>query len=65
MPGANFPGNKVSGGFNSDYMWRNRNFHLTAQESLDGIASKELTWYVMAGAWDHALQFAKRLATQP
>ena len=65
MPGANFRGNKVSGGFNSDYMWRNRNFHLTAQESLDGIASKELTWYIMPGAWDHALQFAKGLAAQP
>ena len=61
MPGANFPGNKVGGGFNSDYMWRNRNFHLVSHESLDGIASKSLVWYVMAGPWQNALAFAKKL----
>ena len=61
MPSSNFPGGKVDGGFNSDYMWRNRNFHLVSHESLDGIASKSLVWYVMAGPWQNALEFARRL----
>lgn len=61
MPGANFPGGQISGGFNSDYMWRNRNFHLGSSEALDGIASKSLVWYVMPGAWTNALSFAKSL----
>lgn len=59
MPSSNFPNNKVSGGFNSDYMWRNRNFHLGSQEPLDGIASKTFIWYVMAGPWRNALDFAR------
>jgi hypothetical protein len=44
-PSGNFPGGKVEGGFNSDYMWRNRNFHLGSSESLDGISSKALVWF--------------------
>ncbi len=61
MPGSNFPGGKINGGFNSDYMWRNRNFHLGASEALDGIASKTLVWYVMPGSWNNALAFARNL----
>jgi hypothetical protein len=61
MPSANFPGGKISGGFNSDYMWRNRNFHLGASEPLDGIASKTFVWYVMPGPWNNALAFARDL----
>lgn len=60
MPSSNFPNNKVSGGFNSDYTWRNRNFHLESRESLDGIASKAFRWYVMVGPWRNALDFARR-----
>jgi hypothetical protein len=60
MPGKNFPNSKVGGGFNSDYMWRNRNFHLSSREALDGIASKSFVWYVMAGPWRNALEFARR-----
>jgi hypothetical protein len=61
MPSSNFPHSKVGGGFNSDYMWRNRNFHLGSDESLDGIASKALVWYVMVGSWRNALEFACHL----
>ena len=61
MPAANFPDRKVGGIFNADYMWRNRNFHLSAGEPLDGIASKSLVWYVLPGTWDNALKFAKTL----
>ncbi len=59
MAATNFPDAKIGGGFNSDYMWRNRNFHLTSRGALDGIASKQLVWYVMAGAWEDALRFAQ------
>jgi hypothetical protein len=61
MPSSNFPSGKVSGGFNSDYIWRNRNFHLGAREPLDGIASKKFVWYAMPGPWKSALQFAEQL----
>lgn len=61
MPSSNFKGLKVSGGFNSDYMWRNRNFHLQSDEALDGIASKEFVWFVMTGSWQNALQFSHSL----
>lgn len=61
MPSSNFPHAKVSGGFNSDYMWRNRSFHLGSSDSVDGISSKEFIWYVMAGSWQNALSFAQRL----
>lgn len=61
MPSSNFPNGKVSGGFNSDYQWRNRNFHLGAQEPLDGIASKSFVWYVMSGSWQNALSFARNV----
>ena len=61
MPSSNFPDSKVGGSFNSDYMWRNHNFHLLASESLDGVASKKFVWYVMVGPWDKALQFSQKL----
>jgi len=61
MPSNNFPNNKVSGGFNSDYMWRNHSFHLTSIEPLDGVTSKKFVWYVMVGSWDKALQFSKKI----
>jgi hypothetical protein len=61
MPSSNFPKGKVGGIFNSDYMWRNRNFHLSSSESLDGIASKSFVWYVLAGPWRNALEFARGL----
>jgi len=64
MPSSNFPNNKISGGFNSDYLWRNRNFHLGSTESLDGIASKAFVWYAMVGSWQNALQFARHIGSQ-
>ncbi len=64
MPSSNFPGGKVSGGFNSDYQWRNRNFHLGAHGTLDGIASKPFVWYVMPGPWQNALGFAHQFGKQ-
>jgi hypothetical protein len=60
MPSNNFPGLKVSGVFNSDYGWRNRNFHLGSDDALDGIQSKALVWYVMPGSWENALKFASQ-----
>jgi hypothetical protein len=64
MPSSNFPHGKVEGGFNSDYTWRNRNFHLGSEESLDGIASKAFVWYVMVGSWRNALEFARHLPAE-
>lgn len=64
MPASNFPGGRVNGGFNSDYQWRNRNFHLEAREALDGIASKAFVWYVMVGPWSNALSFASQFRTR-
>jgi hypothetical protein len=61
MPASNFPGGKISGGFNSDFMWRNRNFHLGSHEALDGIAAKDFVWYVMPGAWENAKSYAATL----
>jgi hypothetical protein len=61
MPSSNFPKSKVDGSFNTDYMWRNRNFHLGATETLDRIQAKDFVWYVMPGPWDSALKFAKTL----
>jgi hypothetical protein len=61
MPSNNFPNKKINGGFLSDYMWRNRSFHLSSAESIDGITSKSFVWYVMVGSWDKALQFSKKL----
>ncbi|MDQ2777592.1 MAG: hypothetical protein M3Y57_22160 [Acidobacteriota bacterium] len=62
MPSANFPNAKVGGGFNSDYMWRNHNFHLTSREALDGVTAKEFVWYVLPGPWRNALPFAQSLS---
>jgi hypothetical protein len=42
-------------------MWRNHSFHLSASESLDGVASKKFVWYVMVGPWSNALQFSMKL----
>ncbi|MGA7719823.1 MAG: hypothetical protein WCA84_01470 [Ignavibacteriaceae bacterium] len=61
MPNSNFKNSKIDAGFNSDYMWRNHSFHLSASEALDGVASKYFVWYVMVGSWDQALQFSKKL----
>lgn len=61
MPSSNFPDTKVRGGFNSDFMWRNHNFHLGSHEALDGIAAKDFVWYVMAGSWNAAEKFAQGL----
>jgi hypothetical protein len=61
MPSSNFPNAKVGGGFNSDYMWRNRSFHLSSHDAVDGIRAKAFVWYVMAGPWDAASVFAKGL----
>ncbi len=61
MPSSNFPKSKVDGTFNTDYMWRNRNFHLGATETLDGIQAKDFVWFVMVGPWDSGLKFAKTL----
>jgi hypothetical protein len=61
MPANNFPNSKVSGGFNSDFMWRNRSFHLGSDELLDGIAAKDFVWYVLPGSWDNAKSFAANL----
>jgi hypothetical protein len=61
MPSSNFPGGKVDAGFNSDYMWRNRSFHLSASDSVDGIAAKRFSWFVMTGPWRNALLFAQQL----
>lgn len=61
MPSSNFPGSKVGGGFNSDYMWRNRSFHLSSRAAVDGINSKEFVWYVMVGPWSNAIKFARSL----
>ena len=61
MPSNNFPASKVHGSFNTDYMWRNHNFHLGAMESLDGIQAKDFVWYGMPGPWDSAIRFARSL----
>jgi hypothetical protein len=61
MPSSNFPHSKVNGGFNTDYMWRGRSFHLGSEEALDGIATKALVWYVMVGPWRDALEFARHV----
>jgi hypothetical protein len=61
MSSSNFHKSQVGGSFNSDYMWRNRNFHLTSSEALDGVARKYVVWHVMPGSWSSALSFAKAL----
>lgn len=61
MPASNFPGKRIGGGFNSDYMWRNRSFHLSSGAAVDGISTKEFVWYAMAGPWQSALAFAQAL----
>lgn len=60
IPSSEFPNNKVSGVFAPDYQWRMRSVHLESFEALDGITSKDFTWYVMAGPWRDALSFARQ-----
>jgi len=61
MPRSNFPKTRIFASFNSDYMWKDRSFHLQANEPLDGIQAKDLVWYVMPGPWSSALKFARSL----
>jgi len=49
------------GGGSVESLWRDRSVHLGARDTLDGIASKDFVWYVLAGPWDNALTFAKSL----
>jgi len=53
------PENKVHAVFLPDYQWRMQSFHLESREALDGIMSKNFTWYVMVGPWRGALNFAR------
>jgi len=59
IPSSNFPENKVHAVFLPDYQWRMQSFHLESREALDGIMSKNFTWYVMVGPWRGALNFAR------
>jgi hypothetical protein len=59
IPGSDFPKNEVSAASVPDYQWRMRSVHLEAREALDGIVSKDYTWYVMVGPWRGALEFAQ------
>jgi hypothetical protein len=61
MPSSNFKTGSVGGGFNSDFMWRNRSFNQSGSASVDGVSAKEFTWYVMPGAWASATTFAGKL----
>jgi hypothetical protein len=61
IPSGDFPNNKVGGTFLPDYQWRMQSFHLESSETLDGITSKDFSWYVMAGPWRDALSFAQHL----
>lgn len=61
IPSGDFQENKVKGAFLPDYQWRMRSFHLESDEALDGIVSKDFTWYVMVGPWRDALSFALHL----
>jgi hypothetical protein len=61
MPSSNFPGRKVEGSDATEPMWRNHSFHLGSQETLDGVASKAVVWYVLAGPWKNAAAFARGL----
>jgi hypothetical protein len=64
IPSSDFPNNKLQGTFLPDYQWRMQSFHLESSEALDGITSKDLTWYVMAGPWRDALGFARQLGKE-
>lgn len=64
IPSSDFPDNKVEGHFGPYYGWRMRSFHLGSREALDGIASKEFAWYVMAGPWRGALHFAQHFLNE-
>jgi len=59
MPSSNFTSGRIGGGGGTEPMWRNHSFHLSGRDTLDGIASKAFSWYVMAGPWRNAEAFAK------
>lgn len=61
MPSSDFPHIPSAGEFNSDYMWKDRSFHVMVTEPLDGIQAKDFVWYVMAGSWNSALKFSRGL----
>jgi hypothetical protein len=58
MPSGNFASGRIGGGGATEPTWRNRSFHLSGQDSLDGIVSKAFVWYVLAGPWRNAEAFA-------
>jgi hypothetical protein len=60
MPSTNFKDNMLSWAFAPDYQWRMQSFHLESHEALDGIISKDFTWYVLVGPWRGALSFAQQ-----
>ena len=60
MPSGNFTSGRIGGGGSTEPMWRNHSFHLSGQDSLDGIVSKPFVWYVLAGPWRNAEAFAKQ-----
>jgi hypothetical protein len=60
MPSTNFKNNTLGWSFAPDYQWRMQSFHLESSEALDGIVSKDFTWYVMVGPWRGALSFAQQ-----
>jgi hypothetical protein len=41
-----------------------QSFHLESSETLNGITSKDFSWYVMAGPWRDALSFAQHLGKE-
>jgi hypothetical protein len=61
MPARNFREGRISGGGGTEPMWRNRSFHLSGTDAVDGIASKAFVWFVMVGPWRNAEAFAKRI----
>jgi hypothetical protein len=63
IPSRDFKENKLSGIFLPDYQWRMQSFHLESNEALDGIVSKDFTWYVMVGPWRGALNFARHFGS--
>jgi hypothetical protein len=62
IPGSNFPQNKINAVFLPDYQWRMQSVHLESSQALDGIVSKDFTWYVMVGPWHGAVSFAQHLS---
>jgi hypothetical protein len=61
MPEKNFTHGKGGGSGTTEPMWRNHSYHLSGQDTVDGIASKSFVWYVLAGPWKNAVSFARGL----